>query len=98
MLRFLHSLSAWLFYPLAGSFFVAYLLLRHQLWGEFPLWWLSIMDLPLLLAGVLYGVSSVTISVTDPDNPSKGLLWGTFLPAVILLLAVLLLNFGLLPA
>lgn len=96
MLRFLHSLSAWLFYPIAGSFFLAYLMLRHGEWTDATLWWLKVMDLPLFLSGVLYGTTSIALSVTDPNHPSKGLLWGTFLPAAILLIVVILLNFGLL--
>lgn len=93
MLRFVHSLSAWFFYPLAGSFFVVYLLLRHNTATAFAEWWLHVMDLPLLLAGVLYGASSVIISVTEPERPSWGIIISVVLPAALILIAALSLTF-----
>lgn len=97
MLRFLQTLSAWIFYPLAGSFFFAYLCRRQEWLGALPLWWLHVLDLPLLLAGLLYGGTSILMSVSDAERPSFGLILGIFLPIVLILAAVFVLNFGLAP-
>lgn len=95
MLRFLHTLSAWLFYILAGSFFVAYLLLAQKI-GEasVPLWWMRVMDGPLAVSAILYGVTSLLRSVIDPARPSWTLLWSVVVPALVLIAAILIANFG----
>lgn len=98
MLRFTHSLSAWFFYPIAATFFGAYLCLRHETLVALCQWWLHVMDLPLLISGLLYGGSSVLLSISDAHGPSKGLVASIFLPVILILAAVLFLNFGLAPS
>lgn len=94
MLQFLNRLSAAVFYPLCATFFIAYLGVKQEVAAPAALWWLGVFDLPLLLSGVLYGASSVVLSVTDHDKPSAAVVWSVFLPAVLIVAAVLALNFG----
>jgi len=71
VLRYLHSLSAILFYILGGSFFVAFVLLHNGIGGRWPALWMEIGDLPLLLAGVLFGGASVVRSFQGDAPVSK---------------------------
>lgn len=98
MLQFLHQLSAWVFYVLGTSFFAAYLGVRQNVVAPLSLWWLNVLDLPLLISGLLYGASSVILSITDHDRPSVTATVSVLLPAALILLAVLILNFGFLSA
>lgn len=95
MLRFLHRLSAWMFYPLGLSFFAAYIAVRQDWAAPLARWWLGVLDLPLLICGLLYGAASVVLSISDDDRPSAVTAWSVLLPAVVILLAVLVVNFGL---
>lgn len=83
-----------MFYPLGVSFFVAYLGVHQGVLSALSLWWLKVLDLPLLISAVLYGATSVVLSITDHDRPSAAALWSVLLPAVVILIAVLFLNFG----
>lgn len=98
VLKFLHQLSAWVFYVLGTSFFVAYLGVRQNVAAPLSLWWLNVLDLPLLISGLLYGASSVILSITDHERPSVTAIVSVLLPAALILLAVLILNFGFLSA
>ena len=93
MLRYLHTLSAVLFYLLAGSFFLAYVLLRNALGGFWPLFWLQTADLPLLLSGLLYGGSSVYLSLQPEKNLSKSVALTIGIPLAVIFLLSLVLNF-----
>ena len=55
MLRFLHQLSAFFFYLLGSTFFVAFVLLRNDMAPPWPAYWMQVADLPLALVTILYG-------------------------------------------
>lgn len=84
MLRFLHTLTAVLFYFLGSGFFIAYVLLRNGIGGDWPLTWLETADLPLLLVSVLYGGTSVIRSFQGDAPVSKILILGITLPLFVL--------------
>ena len=50
-LRYLQTLSAFFFYLLGSSFFIAYVLLRNDMWGGLAAWWLQTADLVLASGG-----------------------------------------------
>ncbi|MBI5156256.1 hypothetical protein HZA45_03210, partial [Candidatus Peregrinibacteria bacterium] len=54
MLRYLHTLSAFLFYCLAGAFFLGYILMINNIIPVFAAEFLYIGQLPLLFVGLLY--------------------------------------------
>ena len=68
-------------------------MLRHNISGSFPEWWLRIADLPLLLTGMLYGGLSVYQSLHTKDHPSHPLLFFLGLPLLALFLFFVILNF-----
>lgn len=70
MTSYLHRLAGLLFYVLALSYFVMYMLHFNELLGTFPKWWLHIADLPLAIVAMLYGGMSLYRSVTREDQPS----------------------------
>lgn len=90
--RYLHSLSAALFYVVAGSFFLAYVLLRNGIGGAIPGVWLEIGDLPLLALGLLYGGVSVYRSLTG-EHPSPPLAAGLTLSLFVIFLIAAVANF-----
>jgi hypothetical protein len=94
VLRYLHSLSAVLFYLLGSSFFVAFLLLRRDIGGTGPLLWLQVGDLPLLLSGILYGGISVIRSFQGETPVSILLLIAIALPLLVLFGTAAVLTFG----
>ncbi len=91
MSRYLHTLSAVLFYVVAGSFFVCYVMVRNELGGDWPVLWLKIGDLPLLLLGLLYGGLSIYRSLTDTH--SSGLLVAILVPLAALFALGAIANF-----
>ncbi|PIQ76843.1 hypothetical protein COU78_00905 [Candidatus Peregrinibacteria bacterium CG10_big_fil_rev_8_21_14_0_10_49_24] len=93
MTEHLHRLSAVLFYALGTSFFVAYLLLTNGLYAPWPEWWLSVGDIPVLLCGMLYGGSSLYISVKHPKDVSLALAIVILMPLVALFTFLVLLNY-----
>ncbi len=93
MLRYLHTLSAILFYILGSSFFVAYILLVRDIGGGWPLVWLETADLPLLLSGLLYGGSSVVRSLQGEAPVSALLVIAIGLPLLLLFSAAAVLTF-----
>lgn len=94
MLRYLTNLSACLFYLIGGSFFLCYLLVRNEIGGAMPVTWLRIGDLPLLLAGLIYGGLCVYQSIRSSDAPlSKTLGMTIGLPAAIIFFLFVILNF-----
>lgn len=92
MIRYLHQLSAALFYLLGLTFFAAYVVYRNGLGTELPLRLLTEGELPLLACAMLYGATSVILSV-DETGSSKSLRLGVGIPMVILFLAFMALNF-----
>lgn len=92
MATHLHKLSAILFYVLGASFFVAYLLYRNDI-GTFGGWWLNVADLPLALAAVIYGGSSLYLSVTPKEKTSKTVAIVIGIPLTALFVWLVVLNF-----
>ncbi|PIR54278.1 hypothetical protein COU75_01700 [Candidatus Peregrinibacteria bacterium CG10_big_fil_rev_8_21_14_0_10_42_8] len=92
MLPYIHKLSGFLFYLLGGSFFVSFMLHYNQI-GSFGGWWLKVADLPLALVGILYGGSSLYLSVKPKDTNSKTLMAIISLPLVVLFLSFIVMNF-----
>ena len=93
MPRYLNTLSTILFYTLGSSFFLAYILMRNEIADPWPLWWLEIADMPLLLIALLYGGLSLYLSLQPEIGGSKA--FGTIvaLPLSLLFLLFLFLNF-----
>jgi len=92
VLPYIHKLSGFLFYLLGGSFFVSFMLHYNQI-GSFGGWWLKVADLPLALVGILYGGSSLYLSVKPKDTNSKTLMAIISLPLVVLFLSFIVMNF-----
>ena len=93
MALFLRNFSAWLFYSLGISFFVAYVLLQNEIGIPWPKFWLSVADLPLLLSGLLYGGASLYLSVKKPNEASPILAWIIGLIALAIFVFLASLNF-----
>jgi len=83
MVNYIHKLSAILFYALGVSFFVAYLIGYKEI-SPYGYWWLRIADLPLACAAMIYGGTSLYLSIRPSGKPSKALGWSI---GVILLCA-----------
>ena len=94
MLSHLHHLSKWLFYLLAGSFFLTYLFHKNELFGVWPRWWLEIADLPLAVTALLFGGTSLYQSVTR-KGPSTTLAIVIGLPLTVFFVAMVVFNFWL---
>lgn len=90
---FLHRLSAILFSVLGLTFACAYVLLHNEIGGPWPIWWLQVADLPLLLTGLTYGSISIERSLRRPSSPSRLLSFIIFLPAALLFLFFTTMNF-----
>lgn len=67
---FLHRLSGFFFFLLGLSLFSAYVFFRNELLGGWPLWWLQVTDLPLLLTAVFYGGTGFYLNLKKPDKSS----------------------------
>lgn len=93
MSQSLHRLSAILFYLLAGSFFVSYLLLRNAVGLPWSEWWLKVADLPLALVAALYGGTSLYRSVKRSEGASRPLLILIGLPLLAFFTFLVALNF-----
>lgn len=93
MLRYLHTLSAVLFYVLGSSFFLAYVFLRNGIMADASSTWLTAGDMPLLLAGLLYGGLSIEKSIRNDAGASTPIMLGIGIPALVLLVLTLVLNF-----
>ena len=92
MFRFLHTLSAILFYVLAGAFFAAYLLMTGNI-APLPMAkFLYVGQLPLLLVSLLYGGLSVYHSLHREGAPSRMLTVLIGLPTTVFFLIVLALR------
>lgn len=94
MLKYLHTLSAALFYVLGASFFLAYILLHNNIQPELSGSWLQAGDLPLLLSGLLYGGISVYRSIQEDNSSSRTLMFAIGIPVGVLFLLFLVLNFN----
>lgn len=90
--RHLHKISAVLFYVLGITFFGAYLLLRNEIAGGWPSWWMAVADLPLAIVCMLYGGTSLYLSLRK-DQPSKSLAIAIGVPLFALFVFIVILNF-----
>lgn len=93
MSRFLHTLSAILFYLLGGSYFLALVLNANGVMASASRAWLDSTDLPLLLTGLLFGGTSLYRSVCNDEDASHVLIVGIAIPLVILFVLLLITNF-----
>lgn len=91
MLRSLQRFSGFFFYLLGSSFFVAFILLRNKLWMNDAAVWMQVADLPLSFSAVVYGGSSLYISLRSDD--SKILPWLIGVPLAIFFGLILTMNF-----
>ncbi len=71
MLRYLHSLSAFLFCLLTGSFFLGYVFLKNDIAATWTAQYLYVGQLPLLLTALLYGGLSVYLSLQNEGASSR---------------------------
>jgi hypothetical protein len=92
MLTYIHKLSGFLFYLLGGSFFLSFMLHYNHM-GSFGGWWLKVADLPLALAGVIFGGSSLYLSVKPKNKDSKALMTIIGIPLTLLFLSLIVMNF-----
>ena len=90
----LNRISSLSFYVLGTSFFLGYLFLRNGVATPWPQWWLSVMDLPLLLAGMTYGGTSLYMSVKMPKEPAPVLAWCIIIPLVVLFVLLAVMNYS----
>jgi len=91
--KFLHAFSSFFFYLLGGSFFVAYLLVRNEVGAPWAVWWLKVADLPLIAVAILYGGTSLYLSVKRKEGVSWPLFIFIALPLFALFLFLCALNF-----
>ena len=92
MIQYLQRLTGFLFYVLGGSFFIAYMLQFNQV-SPWAGWWLKVADLPLALSGVIFGGTSLYLSVKPKDGDSKPLYIIIGIPLVIIFSTLLVMNF-----
>jgi len=92
-MRFLHTLSAILFYILGAGFFLLIVLDYNGIGEGVARVWMDIADLPLLLSGLLFGGVSLYRSVRSDGDTSHALIVGIALPLGILFILLLLTNF-----
>lgn len=93
MLPYLHRLSGVLFYLVAGTFFLAYLFFYNGIGGMIGKWWLTVGDLPLAMVAMLYGGTSLYLSVKPRNSDSLALKLVIFLPLGLIFAALLVMNF-----
>lgn len=93
MSSFLQRFTGALFYILAGSYFLGYLLLRNSIAGVWPGWWMQVADLPLALAGILYGGTSFYRTVHHGEKASWTKLIVIAIPLIVIFAGLLALNF-----
>lgn len=92
VIRYLHTLSAILFYILGASAFLAYLLWANAIAAKQSLLWLQSIDLPLEVVALLFGGLSVYQSMT-PAQPSRALALWIAIPLVLVFFLSLFLKF-----
>ena len=89
---YLKKLSGILFYLLGGSFFFAYMLQYNEI-TPLGIWWLKVADLPLILVSVIYGGTSLYLSVKPKEGESKPLFIIIGIPLIIVFSTLLMMNF-----
>lgn len=92
MISYLHRLTGFLFYLLGGTFFLAFMLQYNQV-GTFGGWWLKVADLPLALVAILYGGTSLYLSVKPKNGESLTLKIIIGIPLFVLFIGLVIMNF-----
>ena len=92
MVRFLHTLSAILFYALGAVFFLAYALFVNDIGAGPTKTFMEVGDLPLLCVALLYAGSSLYLSLTN-EKESKPLGLSIGIPIVIVFITFVILKF-----
>ena len=92
MSRYLHTLSAILFYCLAGAFFLAYVLMTNNIAPASMAAFLYIGQLPLLLVSLTYGGLSIFHSLHREGAPANLLSVVIGVPAALFFLFILVLR------
>lgn len=93
MSLFLQKFTGILFYILAGTYFLGYLLLRNSILGVWPGWWMQVADLPLTFVGVLYGGTSFYRTVHHGESTSWGKIIVIVIPLLVIFAGLVMLNF-----
>ena len=93
MARFLHTLSAILFYILGFSYFLMYILQNNKIAVVPSQLWLYRGMLPLLCVALLYGGLSIYLSLTQEQKPSRPLAMGIAAPLAIMFVVLVVLKF-----
>ena len=93
MIRYLHTLSAALFYILGSAAFIAYVMQTNNIAVAASTEWLNASDLPLLCIGLLYGGLSLYRSLTNENKASRTLGLSIGIPLLILFLLFVSLKF-----
>lgn len=91
MTQYVHKLSAILFYTLGSSFFLAYLLAQKGIVNGY--YWLKIADLPLAAVAMVYGGTSLYLSLKPDGTPGKALGWTIGFILLLTFIFVSVLNF-----
>ena len=89
----MHQLSAFFFYLLGSSFFVAYVMFRQSFGWQWPVWWMQVADLPLAASAILYGGLSVYLSMSGKKGSSKTIAWLIGVPLGGFFIFLVVLNF-----
>lgn len=93
VLRTIHQLSAFFFYVLGTTFFVAYVLLVKHVLGVWPAWWMQVADLPLALTALLYAGISLYLSLQSSERHSWKLALSIGAPLIVFFALLLVMNF-----
>lgn len=92
MVHYLQKLTGILFYTLGTTFFLAYIVMFQDL-SPYGQWWLNVADLPLILVGLLYGGTSLYLSVKPKNSESKSLFITIGIPLCAIFATLMVMNF-----
>lgn len=92
VLPFFRSLAGSLFYLVGGSFFIAYVLLKNNIYPLHAAWWMQVADLPFAATALLYGGLSLYQSLAG-SRASRVLPFVIGVTLVLLFVFLVFLNF-----
>ena len=72
---------------------VAYMLFFNEVGNGLPGWWMQVADLPMLLSALVYGGSSLYISMVQEGERSMPLFYCIAIPLSTFFVFVFALNF-----
>jgi hypothetical protein len=94
VLLFLKKCSGFFFYLLGLSFFVAYAFIRNRFHVTYAAEWMQVADLPLAFSAVVYGGTSLYLSLTSTDESApRALPWIIGVPLAVIFGLILAMNF-----